>query len=156
MKIIRYAALFAILAAALTVAGSCGKKGPPEVPEKQQLPVAEKLESELSGSSLILKWSLPETRVEKSPKPAGFIVYRARTPVSEDCPGCPVNFERAGWVAYRSGRIVPETWYFEDQVDAGYVYRYMVRCYSETGKVGRESETVKYEIAGENDDNGGE
>lgn len=157
MKIIRFTALSAVLAVVLMAAGSCGKKGPPVIPEKKQLPVAVELESERrAGGSLVLKWSLPEKSDEKAPEPAGFVVYRAKTPVNEDCTGCPVNFERAGWVAYRSGRIVPDTWYFEDKVDPGHVYRYMVRCYSETGNLGRESETVKYTITRDNDDAGEE
>ncbi|MCF8111840.1 MAG: hypothetical protein K9J85_10170 [Desulfobacteraceae bacterium] len=152
MKIIRCTAFCAALAFALIAAGSCGKKAPPKAPENQNLPLAEKLESEIRGNSLILKWSLRQSPEEKISDPAGFVVYRAKTPVGKDCPGCPVNFERAGWVAYRSGRIVPETWYFEDTVEPGYVYRYRIRCYSDTGRLGRESETVKYTMRGSNND----
>ncbi|MFP4668033.1 MAG: hypothetical protein ACLFMN_04480 [Desulfobacterales bacterium] len=150
MKIMRFAAFCAALTFVFIAAGSCGKKAPPEAPEKQNLPVAEKLESEVRESSLILKWSLSESPEEKTP--AGFVVYRAKTSVSEDCPECPVSFERAGWVAYRSGSTVPETWYFEDSVEPGYVYRYRVRCYSDTGRLGRRSETVKYTIDESNND----
>ncbi|MFW6081851.1 MAG: hypothetical protein ACOC7W_08050 [Desulfosalsimonas sp.] len=152
MKTFRFTAFCAALAFVLIAAGSCGKKAPPKAPVKENLPVAEKLESEVRGSSLILKWSLPESSEEKTPDPAGFVVFRAKTPVGEDCPECPVNFERAGWVAYRSGRIVPETWYFEDTVEPGYVYRYRIRCYSDAGRLGRESETVKYTMRGSNHD----
>lgn len=152
MKTFRFTAFCAALAFALIAAGSCGKKAPPKAPVKENLPVAEKLESEVRGSSLILKWSLTESPEEKKPDPAGFVVYRAKTPLSKDCPECPGDFERAGWVAYRSGRIVPDTWYFEDRVEPGYVYMYRIRCYSDSGRVGRESETVKYSIPGSSDD----
>lgn len=83
-------------------------------------------------------------------KPAGFIVYRAITLINKDCPQCPVRFERAGWVAYRSGRDVPETWYFEDTPTApGTVCRYRVRCYNDDGSLGEPSETVKHTIGGQ-------
>lgn len=151
-KIFNCAALFVILLAAVIASVSCGKKGPPEAPEQPKLPVAGNLDAELRGGSLVLKWSLPEKPGEDQIVPAGFIVYRAKTPIGKDCPDCPVRFDRAGWVAYRSGRIVPDTWYFEDSPDSGHVYRYKVRSYSRTGRVGKASGTVSYTISRESQD----
>ncbi|MFP4158195.1 MAG: hypothetical protein ACLFQ9_04480 [Desulfobacterales bacterium] len=153
MKIMYKAVLCTALAVIFVAAGSCGKKGPPEPPGETRLPVAKDLEIEQTENSLLLKWSLPEIRGSEMKKPAGFIVYRAVTLINQDCPECPVRFERAGWVAYRSGRNVPETWYFEDTpADAGQVYRYRVKCYNDDGSLGEASETVKHTIGGQGDD----
>ncbi|MFO7932029.1 MAG: hypothetical protein R6U97_11530 [Desulfosalsimonas sp.] len=153
MKIMYNAVLCTALAVLFLAAGSCGKKGPPETPEEIGLPVAKNLEIEQADKSLLLKWSLPEIRDSEMKKPAGFIVYRAITLINKDCPECPVRFERAGWVAYRSGRNVPETWYFEDTpTGPGQVYRYRVRCYNDDGSLGDPSETVKHTIGGQGGD----
>lgn len=154
-KIIKNATLWGLLLVVLVAAGSCGKKGPPEAPGQQNLPVAQNLDTELRNNNLMLKWRLPERLDKNTDVPAGFIVYRAKTPISEDCADCPVSYERAGWVAYRSGRVVPETWYFEDTPDPGYVYRYRVSSYSETGRIGKASKTVEYTIPGKENDGDG-
>ncbi|MFW6080454.1 MAG: hypothetical protein ACOC7W_00980 [Desulfosalsimonas sp.] len=155
MKIMHKAVICAALAVFFLAAGSCGKKGPPEAPGEARLPVAKNFEIRQTNDSLLLKWSLPEIRGTELKKPAGFIVYRAATLIKEDCPQCPVRFERAGWVAYRSGRNVPETWYFEDTpAGPGQVYRYRVRCYNDDGSLGEASETVEYKINSGNGDGG--
>lgn len=146
MKINRIAFFGAALCAAVIMAVSCGKKAPPRAPDRQQLPVAEDLELESRGDSLVLKWSLEESVGKDIKEPAGFIVFREKTPEGLDCPDCPDEFERAGWVAYRSGRSVPDTWYFEEAALSGHVYRYRVRCYSPDGRLGKESETVGYTV----------
>ncbi|MFO7839094.1 MAG: hypothetical protein R6X08_06325 [Desulfosalsimonadaceae bacterium] len=154
MKTMYFAVFWALLAVTMLAAGSCGKKGPPEPPEQKDLPVARNLDVELHDSNLVLEWTLPENLDKDAIKPAGFIVYRSKTSIGGECPDCPDRYERVGWVAYRSGRFVPETWSFEDTAGPGYVYKYRVRCYSEKGSLGNPSETVTYKISEDSGEDG--
>ncbi len=155
MKMFRKRVHWAALLMVLFAVGACGKKAPPEAPGQDRLPVAVNLDIELRNNSVVLKWSVPDIRREDKMEPSGFVVYRAKTPVSEHCPDCPLRFERAGWVAYRSGRIAPERWYFEDIAIPGYIYTYKVRSYSDSGRQGEASETVTFEMPEEDDAGGG-
>ncbi len=147
MKIMSKSAISMVLAALfILTAVSCGKKGPPEVPRQQPLPVAENLSADLRESAIVLEWTLPQDWQEDHARPGGFIVYRAKNSIEEDCPDCPLRFKDRGKVALQDGRNLPETWKFEDRAEPGYVYRYRIRCYGKEGGRGEPSETVKFKL----------
>lgn len=147
MKTMSKSAISMVLAALFILAAvSCGKKGPPEVPGQQPLPVAENLSADLRESTIVLEWTLPQDWQKDYARPGGFIVYRARNSIEEDCPDCPLRYKNRGKVALRNGRSLPETWKFEDRAKPGYVYRYRIRCYGEENGRGEASETVKYKF----------
>mgnify|MGYP006298793843 CR=1 FL=1 len=154
MKSLQALALYSFLAMLMVGAAGCGKKGPPVAPQPPQFPAVENLRVARENSALILSWSLAEEGKQGDTATAGFFVYRAKTPISADCPECPHRYEKIGRVARQEGRISPGTWQFRDRAEPGYVYRYQVRCYNRSGAEGQPSGPVKYVVA-QDDANGG-
>ncbi|MBS3754630.1 MAG: hypothetical protein KGY56_02910 [Desulfobacterales bacterium] len=144
MKSLQTLALYLLLAMLLAGAGTCGKKGSPEAPQPPQFTAVENLKIARGDSVLILSWSLAEEGKQGEAAPAGFFVYRAKTPVESDCLECPHRYEKITRVARREGRVSSETWQFRDRPEPGYVYRYQVRCYNRRGTQGEPSSPVKY------------
>lgn len=97
----------------------CGKKTPPQAPEKPGQAVAspENLQAQVSGTRLTLTWTHAVDPVRAVLKPRYFEVSMA---IPEDCEGCPFVFQPVGQAA------MPETvfetaltgtgpWYFRVQ-----------------------------------------
>ena len=121
---------------------ACGKKGPPEVPDKPELPVVENLKVARQDQNLVLQWSLPEAADEKAPQAAGFYIYKSAVRVEADCPGCPVQFEQAGRVPYQASSDGTEAWSFRDLCEKGFICRYRVRAFDAEGAAGPASNIV--------------
>ena len=146
MRILQAAALCPVLVLLVITPWGCGKKGPPQVPRAQPLPVVENPGVARDNQTLILRWSLPPEKGREGAEVVGFAVYRAKAAIDANCPDCPHPYEMIGRVARRSAQAAPATWQFRDRVAAGYVYRYRVRCYDPAGRLGRASDPVKYVV----------
>lgn len=142
----------ALLAAILMLfAVSCGKKGPPKPPVALQPAPASDLRLVRQDSMLVLTWQLPGGWQKDYAQPAGFYVERALTSVKEDCPGCPVRFERVERINFQEGRIKRETWRFFDAVQPDMVQRYRVVSFGEKGALGEPSSAVVFDPGADSD-----
>jgi hypothetical protein len=131
-----------------SVLTGCGKKAPPVAPQRFIPPAVNDLSYRLTGSTVHLNWTLPETKKTKITDIAGCIVYRARTAVSEsDCPTCPPKFESVAdlppGVAGQTNQNLKAMSYSEI-LTQGYRYTYKVNCYPATGESGRDSNRVEF------------
>lgn len=70
--------------------GACGRKGPPKLPLKKELPKVQDLRAVVEASGVRLTWTI--AKADKDIK--GFNVYRSKPrPEVSDCPGCTRDFE---------------------------------------------------------------
>lgn len=127
---------------------SCGKKGPPMLPEMLSLPEVTDLEAKILSDTIVeLSWTLPVTN--GVPLADGFRIYRSKKAIeTSECPGCPDEFER---VADREtdfkllGR--PETRYsYRETIERGYRYRYKIIAYTQNGVKSNWSNMVRVEV----------
>lgn len=123
----------------------CGKKGPPVPPEMLPLAAVTDLEAKLYNNSIALTWTV---QTEKNvPAPDGFRIYRSKKSFtdSKTCPGCPDVFEKVSESATAFslwGRAENRFNYSEIHED-GYVYRYKVMSYTDSGLTSEWSNTVE-------------
>jgi hypothetical protein len=131
-----------------TVWIGCGKKAPPVPPRRYIPPAVNDLSYRLVGSTLSLKWTLPEVKKTKKTDIAGCIVFRARTSVSgSDCPTCPPKFESVADLPLGVDSQTKQnlkTMNYHESLAQGYRYTYKVNCYSAKGIFGQDSNRVEF------------
>lgn len=138
------------LAAALlaSVAGGCGRKGPP-LPPGLRLPAAPgKVILAGPDGALTLSWAPPREDLGGRPVTAisGYAVLRGAWPPGEGpCASCPDDLKPAGTVdaVERRGRGLPETAWVEEDAQPGWTYRYRVRALDARGRPGAPSAPVQ-------------
>ena len=120
----------------LLVLAGCGKKGPPVPPRQPAAPQVIELDGRLEDETARLTWRHPADSRELR----GYAVMRARsTAANPTCPGCPLLFEEAGWMAVDAGRDLFE---FSEPVPEGMIHIYQVQPVTGSGDRGRASNRV--------------
>jgi hypothetical protein len=123
----------------------CGKKAPPIPPSQTQPPTVDDLGASIDRDELKLTWTIPKEKENVTPRMSGFIVYRAKTPLSEsDCEDCPVLFERVADIPIEmkgSGNLKEDEMTYDETLEKGYRYIYKVTSYSK-GATGNDSNYV--------------
>ena len=118
------------------VSGGCGLKAPP-VPPEEIPPVVKKLVHTISNGTLTLAWNL----ADDSPVPQYYTLYQSKVPVSDEtCEGCPLVFERLLNVPATMQRNGAHTLTLEK----GFRYGFKVTATIESGRVGPDSNTVRF------------
>ena len=122
-------------------AHGCGIKTAPVAPRQLPPPGVLDLTAGVTNDTVVLTWSLPAAEADVSSKPSGFIVYRARIPVSDTaCPTCPKMFERAADVPVRWRDT--GVYSYTEELTAGFIYTFKVNSYSKNGLSGEDSNEV--------------
>jgi predicted small lipoprotein YifL len=132
--------------AAPVIIGGCGKKGPPEPPSGNKPPPVMNLAYSVTGNTIKLSWTIPQT-TEKAKSPvAGFLIYQFQQSAHEkECPNCPVIFKKIGDVPARSaGQSGSAALVFTQTIKPGYRYIYKVKAYDDAGIASRDSNFVEF------------
>jgi hypothetical protein len=135
------------LTAAITM-GGCGKKGPPEPPSGNRPPAVVNLAYSITGTTIKLSWTIPQTTDKAKSPVAGFLIFRYQQPAHErECPNCPVIFKQVGDVPTRragSGQPGLAPLVFSQTIAPGYRYIYKVKAYDDEGIASRDSNFVQF------------
>jgi hypothetical protein len=142
----RHSRLFRLLPLLLAVllAGSCGKKGLPLPPLRENVPPVAGIEVRVDGDRLMLSWPLAPYRSAAHVRAAGFRVYRALDKDAE-CPECPPRFQAAADISLDAlADNLPRVVYTEVlETDGRYYFR--VVPYLDDGSEVRPSETITFD-----------
>lgn len=131
------------LTAAL-LAASCGKKGPPQPPSGDKPPPVTDLAYSVTGNTVKLSWTIPQTTAKAKSAVVGFLIFRYQQPAYErECPNCPVNFQQIGDVPAR-GQPGVTPLVFTQTIALGYRYIYKVKAYDHGGILSRDSNFVRF------------
>lgn len=135
----------AILCAALCLSG-CGKKGPPVPPRQVAVPAVNDLVQIIEGDRVILTWTVPEVKEKKGLFITGFVIYRAKNPVSESaCKNCPVQFKPVAEVMVDSKSKAGKVKY-AGQLEKGFRYFFKVTGFIEdTALVSKDSNIIEFD-----------
>ena len=128
------------------IIGGCGKKGPPKPPSGNRPPPVMNLAYSVTGNTIKLSWSIPQT-TEKAKSPvAGFLIYQFQQSAHEkECPNCPVIFKKIGDVPARSaGQPGSAPLVFSQTIKLGYRYIYKVKAYDDAGLASKDSNFVEF------------
>jgi hypothetical protein len=118
------------------VSGGCGLKAPP-VPPEEKPPVIKELVHTINNGTLTLAWDL----ADDSPPPQAYTLYQSKVPVSDEtCEGCPLVFERLLNIPATMQRNGAQTLTLEK----GFRYGFKVTATIESGRVGPDSNTVRF------------
>jgi hypothetical protein len=137
-----------LLAGCLLLGLGCGLKGPPVPPETTVPPNITDLKAVVTGDAVRLSWTLPREEDGVFHGLEFFRVYRYQAPVSHQlCEGCPIPFQQVldihldnpapAWV--EEGRML-----WEDRVEPGHRYAYMITVHHESGGVSKDSNVVQF------------
>lgn len=137
--------VLSLLVVGFVLAG-CGKKAPPRPPGGEEAPAAVgKLSKTISGDTLSLTW---RPVANKAVEPAGVYIFRSKVRLTDSaCPTCPVLFERVAAIPYRgqgSGVATLRPLEYRETLESGYRYIYKVAAYSQSGSIGKDSDTVEF------------
>jgi predicted small lipoprotein YifL len=123
----------------------CGKKGPPIPPEMFPLPTVSDLEAKQVNNSIELIWSVQTGK--NVPAPEGFRIYRSKKSLvdSDECPGCPDVFEKVSELAtpFSLWGRAENRFNYREALEIGYVYRYKVMAFTDSGLTSDWSNTVE-------------
>ena len=127
----------------------CGKKGPPNPPGREPVPVVvNDLNKTISGDKLILTWTSVAENSAAPKAVVGYYVYRSKRRLSEsDCQNCPLIFQRVADIPFdrsRSGSRATHQFEYREPLENGYRYVYKVVGYSKSGATGRDSNTIDF------------
>ena len=123
---------------------SCGRKGPPRPPRRQDPPNVIDLQHSIKDSQVELFWTVPKKERRLQSDLAGFKIYRSKITLSEaDCENCPLKFNVVRDIAILNKKAGDQI-KFSDVLDSGYSYTYLVRSYSDNGMVSGDSNVVKF------------
>ena len=123
---------------------SCGVKGPPKAPRRQNPPAVIDLSSRIEGQQVVLTWTVPRKENRHQDDLAGFKVYRSKVTLSEaECDSCPLKFNVIGDVPVLK-KDEPVQMEFSDALEAGYRYVYLIRGYGENQMVSTDSNLVEF------------
>ena len=129
----------------LAMAG-CGVKGPPVPPRSIPPGAVTDLTFILDQDQVTLNWSIPTGKATGSAGLAGFIVFRAASPLADPvCDGCPALFRRIAEIdfeALMAGNPDRKTATFQQTIEKGYQYIFKVMAISKDGQRGPDSNRV--------------
>ena len=124
--------------------GGCGKKGPPESPSGNKPPLVSDLAYSVTGNTIKLSWTIPQTTDKAKSAVVGFLIYRYQQPAHErECSNCPVIFRQVGDVPAR-GQPGVTPLVFTQMIELGYRYIYKVKAYDNGGIPSRDSNFVQF------------
>ena len=128
----------------------CGKKASPRAPGVAPLPPIDNLKSTTRGEVLWLSWSIPEKLEDKISEVVGFVIYRAKMPVSDSpCENCPLDFQELTRIpvdgTFPLG-LEKAIFSYEDILEQNHRYVYKVTSLVENGQESLDSNyvTVSY------------
>ena len=126
--------------------GGCGKKAPPEPPSGNKPPQVRDLAYSITGNTIKLSWTVPETTVKAKTTVSGFLIYRYQQPtIQRECPNCPVIFKQIGDVPARgAGQASLQPLIFTQTIEPGYRYIFKVKAYDDRGIGSRDSNFVEF------------
>jgi predicted small lipoprotein YifL len=123
----------------------CGKKGPPIPPDTPPLfPVTDVVAKLFDDNLLELTWTAQAGKGASVPD--GFRIYRSKQSlVDPECPGCPDVFEMVSelTVAYSLWGWAEKRINYHETLEDGYIYRYKVIAYTNSGLTSEWSDTVE-------------
>jgi hypothetical protein len=124
--------------------GGCGKKGPPKPPSGNKPPPVRDLAYSVTGNSIKLSWTIPQTTDKAKSPVVGFLIFRYQQPAHErECSNCPVIFRQVGDVPAR-GQPGVTPLVFTQTIELGYRYIYKVKAYDNGGIPSRDSNFVQF------------
>lgn len=138
--------IVATSSAAIVISG-CGIKKPP-IPPRAEIPrPVNDLTWKITENTLTLRWTIP--RLNKKEHYHKFTVYRSATALtSPACADCPKLFEKAGDIPIMDSGNDAETAKanFQERLNKGYRYSYMVKGVTEKGVQGPDSNIVTFDF----------
>lgn len=144
-KVATAAALMGMIwLAAAIIIGACGKKGPPEPPSGNKPPQVMDLGYSVTGNTIKLSWTIPQTSEKAKSPVAGFVIFQYQQPAHErECSNCPLIFKQVGDVPAR-GQPGSAPLVFTHTIEPGYRYVYKVKAYDDDGLGSRDSNFVQF------------
>ena len=132
--------------AAPVIIGGCGKKGPPKPTSGNRPPPVMNLAYSVTGNTIKLSWTIPQTNEKAKSPVAGFLIYQFQQSAHEkECPNCPVIFKKIGDVPARSaGQPGAAPLVFSQTIKLGYRYIYKVKAYDDAGIASKDSNFVEF------------
>lgn len=117
----------------------CGKKGPPVLPVIKGYKIAPPIDFKLSDSEnkIELTWNHKIDEKEAYVKPEGFDISLAKL-TFDSCEGCPVKFNKIGFVAMPAMRFVTD-------IEKGYKYYFRIQAKGKDNLVSEFTKTVLFE-----------
>lgn len=114
-------------------------------PKTIELPVVDKINSDLQGDNLRLTWSVPKLQGQQEEELAGFYVYRSKDKIGEEgCNGCPVRFERIAVIPYdKMSAMLKSEIVYPELLEKDYYYQYRITCYAQYGDEGAPSGVIR-------------
>jgi predicted small lipoprotein YifL len=139
---VRLSMLLTLLMAVL-LAGSCGKKGPPLPPMRENVPPVAGIEVRMDGDRLMLSWPLAPYRSAAHVRAAGFRVYRALDKDNDaECPECPPRFQAAADISLDALADNRPSAVYTEVLETDGRYYFRVVPYLDDGSEVRPSETI--------------
>ena len=135
-------------AIAAALLGGCGRKAMPKPPSGNNPPPVSDLDYSLHNNTINLSWTIPPPDDKAKSPVAGFWIYRSKQMFFiDDCPNCPVRFERIGELSAQGvGSDQPESAsvVFTQEIEPGYRCFYKVRTYDNNGVAGDDSNLIEF------------
>jgi predicted small lipoprotein YifL len=114
------------------LAGGCGKKGPPKLPDIEAPEGVTNLAVAQRGEEIVLTWT--------STAAAGYQIYRSAESVADgDCEGCPILFKRVAKLPATGNGETPAPMVYREPSMAGTRYHFKVVPYDDQGQLGLDS-----------------
>ncbi len=138
--------VFTVISTSIFAVG-CGIKGPPIPPQTVIPKPVTDLTKKINQSTLILTWTIPD--MGKSARYKGFVVSRSSTLLSSSaCTNCPKVFEKVAQipVVHTKQATAEEKIRFQEVLQKGYRYHYMVKGVTEKGGQSPDSNIVAFDF----------
>ncbi len=138
---------FIILAFIAVFVAGCGIKSPPIPPRTEVPKPVEDLTKEINNSTLTLTWTIPD--MKKKDRYEGFLIFRSSTLRSKSgCTNCPKVFKKVAQIPVDSPKPDPEQGKisFQEALEEGYRYSYMVKGVTEKGGKSPDSNIVAFDF----------
>ena len=98
----------------------------------------------VTGNTIKLSWTIPQTSEKAKSPVAGFLIFRYQQPAHErECSNCPLIFKQVGDVPAR-GQPGVTSLVFTQTIELGYRYIYKVKAYENGGIPSRDSNFVQF------------
>ena len=125
----------------------CGVKNPPLPPLKELPTAVTDLEKTVTGSIIVLEWSIPSKK--DSAVVELFCVFRSKAETDEHCPGCPLKFKKIADINVGSdlwqGRTKEKVSYSEE-LETGSRYSYKVVGYTWDNVASADSNLIEFDF----------
>ena len=100
------------------LAGSCGFKSPPLVPDVKPPLALKDIRYKIFDNKVKIEWEMPDDNSLNKSGLSGFLIYRSKKESDLDCNNCPVIFSIIG-------KPVTKNYYIE-RLEPGYKYVFKV------------------------------